>query len=162
MLTVPTAQHGTLRPPQHCTGHGDAHQEGTTAHAVFSTAQNSTAQHSTAQHSTAQGIARRGRRCAAQGTVLDIREALEAHPVYSAWLDWSIETGHSHSPNFQHQISDSLRSASCFVATGEKRGRCLVHRYCPDLALGPSTISAGSTKGQRGPTDMGRKSKNTN
>jgi hypothetical protein len=93
--------------------------------------------------------------------VLDIRKALEAHPVYGPFLDWAPMYGQS-TPSFQHNMAKDLRKHPCFVATGEKRGRCLVYHYCPDLALGPSTVKAGSTKGQRGPTDMGRKSRNMN
>jgi hypothetical protein len=93
--------------------------------------------------------------------VLDVRQALEAHPVYSAWLDWSTRPGHN-IPNFQNVISESLRQHNSFVGTGERRGNCLVYRHCPELVMGTSTTKAGSTKGQRGPTDMGRKSRNMN
>jgi hypothetical protein len=121
------------------------------------------AQHNTAQHSTARTTHHTYTRTAgiAQGTVLDIRRALEAHPVYSPWLDWTAGAGQN-MPSFQVAVAVCVRSHSCFVPTGKQLGRCLEYQYCPELVLGPSTVKAGSTTGQRGPTDMGRKSKNMN
>jgi hypothetical protein len=92
---------------------------------------------------------------------MDVRSALEAHPVYSIWLDWSTRPGQS-TPSFQNVISKNLAHNNVFVATGEKRGHCKVYRYCPELAMGPSIAKAGSTKGRRGPTDMGRRSRSMN
>jgi hypothetical protein len=93
--------------------------------------------------------------------VLDVRKVLEAHPTYSGWLDWTPARG-SHMPRFQEHISKSLQGNSCFVPTGEQRGRCLEYQYCPELALAGGVSKAGSTKSQRGYTDMGRRSTNKN
>jgi hypothetical protein len=97
-----------------------------------------------------------------QGTVLDVRKLLEAHPLYSTWLDWSPSAGSRTMPAFHAQVAWVMRHTSCFKATEQKVGRGTVYRYCPELLLAPTTTKAGSTKGQRGYTAMGRTSANMN
>ena len=96
-----------------------------------------------------------------QGTVQDIRKALEANPVCRTWLDWTPCVGHKSTPNFVKHISQSLQRLECFVTTGKKVGHSLEYRYCPEFAVLSSTTKA-SSKGKRGYTDMGKKSKNVN
>jgi hypothetical protein len=93
--------------------------------------------------------------------MLDVRGLLEAHPLYSQALDWELKPGRS-IPYFHDNITTCFCTMPCFVLTGVKIGKVNEYRYVPELVLEGGAAKAGSTKGQRGYGDMGRRSKNMN